>query len=178
MASDDIGFTDEPARRRRRRDGDLAGDEPDRTGEPPQPARDSGAGNADAAGSEEIVGGYEMAPLPPEEAVEEKAKKVGQETRRKRSRSILQADEVPHPFTIRQGWLDGLFASTFLPMTLAFCFFFFPLMLPVAVAAAIIAHDAEARRNALLTIGFCFLPLLLLCCVCGISGALNPVLGR
>jgi hypothetical protein len=126
------------------------------------------------SGGEEVSGGYDMAPLPQDEAVKKAADKVGKENRRKRSRSLLKADEVPHPFTIRQGWLDGLYLSTVWPMTLAFCFFFFPLMIFVSLAAAITAHDAEARRNALMTIAFCFLPMFVLCCVGVIAKSMNP----
>src|SRR5271165_2391187 len=87
--------------------------------------------NADAGG-EEVSGGYDMTPLPPDEAVKKAADKVGKDKRRKRSRSLLKADEVPHPFTIRQGWLDGLYLSTGWPITLAFCLFFFPVMIFVS----------------------------------------------
>ncbi len=156
MASDDTEFKDEPPRRRKGDEG-QAGDGPR------EPSDD-----------EETAGGYDVAPLPPEEVVDEAARKIGEHKRRKRSRSLHKADEVPHPFTLRQGWLDGMFSSTFLPLTLAFSFFLFPLMIPVAVVAAIIAHDAEARRNALLTIGFCFLPVLVLSCVWCIGVGMNP----
>src|SRR5260370_41843650 len=100
------------------------------------------------------AGGYDLAPLPPEDRVDELAEKVHKHKRGKRSRSVEKADEVPSPFTIRQGWLDWMFASTMLPMTLAFAFFLFPRMVPLAAFAAIIAHVKEALENALLTIGF------------------------
>ena len=158
MASDDTEFTDEPPRRRQRKEDEgPAGDKPR------EPSAD-----------EETGGGYDVAPLPPEEVVEGEARNIGERKRRKRSRSLQKVDEVPHPFTLRQGWLDGMFSSTFLPLTLAFSFFCFPLMIPVAVVAAIIAHDAEARRNALLTIGFCFVPVLVLSCVWCIGVGMNP----
>jgi hypothetical protein len=129
--------------------------------------------SADASG-EEVSGGYDVSPLPADEEIKRAADKVGKKKRRKRSRSLLKADEVPHPFTIRQGWLDGLYISTTWPITLAFCFFFFPVMIFVSIAAAITAHDAEARRNALMTIPFCLLPMFVLCCIVSLAQSLNP----
>jgi hypothetical protein len=110
---------------------------------------------------------YSMAPVPDEhkelaEALHKRSR------RRRRDRSIVKGeDRSSSPFTLRHGWIDFLFETSSLPMTLALTFFCFPLMLPVAIFGAISAHDAEPRKNAFVTIGFhlVLVPLFLLCCI-------------
>jgi 4-amino-4-deoxy-L-arabinose transferase-like glycosyltransferase len=121
------------------------------------------------------AGGYDLAPLPPEERIDELAENTQRRKRRKRSRSIQKADEVPSsPVLIQQGWLDGLFAGPNLLILLAVTFFCSPLMFPVAIFAAITASEPEARRNALVVLGFCLAPVLLGACVGCIGHAMNP----
>jgi hypothetical protein len=110
--------------------------------------------------TEDDAAGYDMAPMP--ETPEEVAEKV---VRGKRERSLLKEDVPPAKFTLQQGWLDEVFSSSFLPLTLAFTFFFWPIMLPLAILGAISAFDSDSRRNAYVTIGFCFLPMLVLGCI-------------
>jgi hypothetical protein len=133
-------------------------------GDPYKAPRDE-KGVPDEPGGGDTADGYDVAPLPPEARDEELAEKVHKRKRGKRSRSVLKADEVPHPFTIRQGWLDSLFETTMLPIMVGVAFFFGPLLLPVVIFGAIIAHDNECRKNAFILIGFCFLPVLLMGCL-------------
>jgi hypothetical protein len=94
--------------------------------------------------------------------------------RRRRNLDIMKSDEPSTPFTLQQGWLDGIFAGPNLIILLAFTFFCFPVMFFVAIFAAITASDPEARRNALAVIGFCLAPVLLIACVGCIGKAFHP----
>ncbi len=136
----------------------------------PRPEPPPSSKEASDKEAEDDAAGYDMVPMP--ETSEEVAEKVVRGKRsRNRERSLLKEDVLPSKFTLRQGWLDEVFSSSFLPLTLAFTFFFWPIMLPLAIVGAIIAFDSDSRRNAFVTIGFCFLPILVLSCVyCIVSG--------
>jgi len=86
--------------------------------------------------------------------------------RKKRRRAIARpAADESSGFTIQGGWLDGIFGSDNMLILIALCagaLFVCPCMLPVALFAAITASDSDARRNALIVLGVCVLPL-----VCG-----------
>jgi hypothetical protein len=114
---------------------------------------------------------YDMEPVPDEhkELAEQMHKRS---RRRKRDRSLLKGDKLPSPVTLRQGWLDFLFDTPTLPMMLVFTFFFWPITVPVAIFGAIFAHDTDARRNALTTIGFALVPMTLGCCVMCMFGGM------
>jgi len=144
MAHDDEEFQDEPPRQPRR-DHDEPSD----------------------ADEKEL-------PYPPQKDDELEQPRRRKRRRRRRDRSILRSDEPTTPFTLQQGWLDGLFAGPNLIVCLAVAFFCSPLAFFVALFAAITAADAEARRNAFVVVGFCLLPLLLAGCVLCLGKALRP----
>jgi hypothetical protein len=146
MAHDNEEFQDEPPQKRKR--------------DPSEPS------NAD-----------EQEPPFSPERVDEWGPEKPRRRRRKRRRpprSILKADEVVSPFTLQQGWLDGLFLGPNMILCLAVAFFCSPLMVWVAIFAAITAADSEARRNALVVIGICLLPVLFMMCLVCISKSINP----
>jgi hypothetical protein len=152
------------------RDGDK-----DRANEPPRPEAGKEENSSPPPPEVEEVGpapAYDMQPVPDEhkEIAEQMHKRS---RRRKRDRSLRKDDKLPSPFTVRQGWLDFLFDTPTLPMMLVFTFFFWPLTVPVAIFAAIIAHDADNRRNALMTVAFAAVPVSLTCCMGCMFGSMR-----
>jgi hypothetical protein len=113
-------------------------------------------------------------PLQKDDELELEQPRRRKRRRRRRDRSILRSDEPTTPFTLQQGWLDGLFTGPNLIVCLAVAFFCSPLAFWVALFAAITAADSEARRNAFVVVGFCLIPVLLAGCVVCLGKALHP----
>jgi hypothetical protein len=86
----------------------------------------------------------------------------------------VREDEPTSRFTLQQGWLDGLFTGPNMIVCLAVAFFLSPVAFFVAFFAAITAADPEARRNALVVMGFSLLPYLVCGCALCLSRAINP----
>jgi len=131
--------------------------------EPPR-AEEPDGNDSQEPRAEDELNSYDLARQ--SDQAEEIGKKVHENPRRrKRSRSLHKADEVISPFTVRQGWFDGLFTLPYLMLTLPVALFFPMVVFPLAVLGVITAHDWESRRGALLAMSFCMFPVLVVSCL-------------